>query len=404
MKRLSITLILCLIIGSISAQTITVNCTVKNGYGKYLRLERKSDYVSNADEVVFADYIPVTNSINFTFSEKETEEYTLYVNFAKSTIYLSPDVIYDIFVTVPESDPTQNPFTNIQYLNVDITSSDIDDINQTISDFNGSYDDFLYANSGSIIRGNHAIHNSFKTSVLNGIKKYHNPFLETYIRYSFALTELSFLSKSKQALADTYIFDNNIEMRNPMYMEFLMEFAKKTGFSPTAKDTKNVELIELVSIINIASQISAGIYSHDYAVAILKKAADAASSPDVRNICNNLLNSEMLLAAGTVFPDIEISDKDGNLVDIQSIDNNAKYLFFYKSCISQNLYALDTLENNTYLHRHHLTLIPIEISDDAESHRKAKFHAVNTYQLHKELNIREYPFVVTIDGQGKVID
>ena len=146
-----------------------------------------------------------------------------------------------------------------------------------------------------------------------------------------------------------------------------MEFAKKTGFSPTAKDTKNVELIELVSIINIASQISAGIYSHDYAVAILKKAADAASSPDVRNICNNLLNSEMLLAAGTVFPDIEISDKDGNLVDIQSIDNNAKYLFFYKSCISQNLYALDTLENNTYLHRHHLTLIPIEISQISRS-------------------------------------
>ncbi|MBR5720680.1 MAG: hypothetical protein IKX38_06700, partial [Bacteroidales bacterium] len=129
MKRLSITLILYLIFGSISAQTITVNCTVKNGYGKYLRLERKSDYVSNADEVVFADYIPVTNSIDFTFSEKGTEEYTLYVNFAKATIYLSPDVIYDIFVTVPESDPAQNPFTNIQYLNVDITSSDIDDIN-----------------------------------------------------------------------------------------------------------------------------------------------------------------------------------------------------------------------------------------------------------------------------------
>ncbi len=403
MKRLSIALTLYLIIGSVSAQTITVNCTVENGYGKYLRLERKSDYVSNADEVVFEDYIPVTNSIDFTFTGQETEEYTLYVNFAKTGLYMSPDVIYDIFVTVPESDPTQNPFTNIQYLNADITSSDIDDINRMISDFNGAYDDFLYANSGSIIRGNHAIHNDFKTSVLNKTKKYHDPFLETYIRYSFALTELSFLSKPAQTLADTYIFDNDIEMRNPMYMEFLMEFAKKTGFSPTAKDTKNVELVELVSIINIASQINAGMFSHDYAANILKKAAGAAVSPDVRNICNNLLNSEMLLAAGTVFPNIEISDTEGNQVDVQSIDNNGKYLFFYKSCISQNLYALDTLENNTYLQCHHLTLIPIEISDDVESNKKARYHAVNTYKLHKELNIREYPFIVTINKQGKVL-
>lgn len=382
------------------AKNVTLNCHIENGDDKFFRLEKISDYVSFKQDVVYSSTINNGN-ISCSFTENDVAEYILYIDFAQATIFIEPDTKYDINIVVPEVDITQNPFTNRQFLQIDIKSSKKNDINRLINDFNNSYDEFLYNNAAYILNGNKSIHNSFKNKTLDSIAQFNNHYFNVYAEYSFACTELSFSSISKQNLADTYLHNRDVEFGNPMYMQFLDDFCRNTIFTPDKTTTNNIALIELTSIRNFAMFLNKNTYPKQQIIPLLDKAEKQTNIKSIKTICKNLISNNSTLLVGNQLPDIELTDEVGQPVEVNNINKSNKYLYFFKSSITQNKHVLDTLLSSKYLIDNNFSVIPIDLNEEPLS---STYRPENIYEIHNVLGIKEYPFIITIDSNGYIID
>ena len=401
---------LCIIILSSSlkivAQEININCRIKNGCGKYFRIEKTSDYITNTQKLLYSTIIDNSNNVKFCIHNEQTGEYTIYVDYAQGTVFLTPDAIYEISIVSPSYNPIQNPYTNPQYLSLDISSSEIDDINKLIDNFNTSYDNFLYKNYETILNGNSKLHNSFMQKTLLDINKYNNDFLISYVKYSFAITELSIPTISKTQLAEKYLYNSKVLFNSPMYIKFLTEFINTSSFNIDKSKTINAALIELTSICKLFKLYTNHTYSSETVANLLSKVEYCTKIPEIKVICNDLISSITAYYQGSNLPDISIRNKYNIPTNINLIDNNKKYLFFFKSSLRQNLSILDTLQKFDFK-SHNITLIPICLDLDKKSsnlltHYQNIYYPVNSIDAQEKFKIRAYPFAVIIDNKGKI--
>ena len=383
------------------AQMISVSCKITGGEGKYFRLLKTSDYISHETEQIFAGIIGKNESVNINFTNQTTEEYTLCVDFAFTNLVLQPDVMYDISLKLPQNpNTTDNPFTNPQYLEAEITSSDIYDVNNVIAQFNYDYDRLLLNNIGHIKNNNFTFHETFEKEYLQKVEHYNDAFLNTYIKYSIAATNLSLMPQD--SISNIYICNENPQYNNPAYMDFLQQYFQLYGFELNCNAQTNQQTANLALISKIHAAFANKMISQQKYRQYLMDVAQKSTHPEIQKICNNLINKSEKLLAGSDINDFVVLDENKKEYHLtQLATHNETYLFFFKSNLKQNV---ETLNN---LLQKNVVVIPIDMSlspQPVDAENIEIYLPENVVQLNELFRIRKYPFVVVIDDNRKVIN
>ncbi|MDR2083622.1 MAG: hypothetical protein LBP67_01330 [Bacteroidales bacterium] len=404
MKKTFLLLILLSFFLSSEAQNISVTFKVNNAAGKHLYLTKYSDYITEMEEVVFSSIIPENGIIKHEFKAENTEAYKILIDYADVQIYLQPNTSYTITITYPKIISNINPFQNRQYLEINISSSNNHDVNRLISDFNEEYDDFLldklYFQSP---RNMLSEHEKFKNEYLKKINKNVDDFFTIYVEYSFGLTEISLVDKIGKNFIDKYFTDKDVAYNSHEYFLLLKDVCKHTEYILNDSTLNNPRLKEVTYLYFLMMDFY-GDYDKDEVLNLIKGFISKTKYLETKLIGNNILTYLTRYRKGSSLPALNLESENGNSYDILQSGKNM-YLLFVNSDIE---ICADIIKEIETVDMESFGVIPLLISLDfsktkINSDKLTLLKPADVGKVHLDLNIRNYPFAILIDKDGKIL-
>lgn len=367
----------------------------------------------------------------------------LSIDFHKAELYIEPGAKYDIRIS-PLADPDQkdiNPFSQSQSLQINLSSAEPSELNNSILAFNALFDAFLLDHFNEIYRErNKVLLDTFRNKVNQQFGKDSNPFFRHYCLYKMASVEQAAMAGSQAALARKYFLNQPILYENPEYMEFFRSFFKKyltatsrdlrrtdyktimRGVDPysalmkiLATDTilRNEQLRELVLMLGILEFENTPDFPLGQNLNVLKTLQLKTRFPDNKRLAWDLTQYLSWLKPGTPAPDFSLININKKQVSLKNYRGKPVLLWFWTTNCQDCLNDMDRLQTITEKFRDSFYFIAISADRDLLTmqyflRQKPSFtwnflHIGASTEVLIAYDVRSYPLYVMLDKEGNII-
>jgi len=432
-----------LILNSIEARDVIINGTFPGAEGKELRVYSYADMITYNESLIAKSLVDKNSKFSIKLNIDDVSILFLKVDFYKSSLYAEPGKTYNlIFDTLyPKAyDESSNPFLSPLSNFFEIDNLDNSELNYLINRFNVIYSQFLTDNFLALLKKRNKKNvEDFKLktdSMFAGIK---NEYFLVYSKYKIAAIEEASQTEPRNSLFGKYFYNKPIYLNNVGYMEFFNQFFNKFFTNITQKikfkdleaaineqksyavlmDTlgkdsllHNELLREMVLIKGLADLYYVKGFDKESIKSILNTVADKSKFIENRNIAKNILKQITGFPVGTTATDFQLVDKKQKSYSLSQFKGKYVYLFFWNTSCSVCLSEMDLLNDLKKKFAGKLEIIGISI--DMEPLNMYNFlekktydfplvHFAYNYHLTDNFYVRNLPFFVLIDYNGKII-
>ncbi len=285
----------------------------------------------------------------------ETRLALLSIGFQEALIYLEPGKSYELLVNYDKT-REQITFVNKPYLQLQFRNLPSDDLNMQMAEFNSRADQFLIANFNRIFKSkNRMVINEFRKELEETFQN-PSPYLNASIHYRLASIEYSSGLIEKAALYESYFKNHKIRYHHDEYMAFFRQFFENYLSEPNiyfnnqellnaiykgaglkavksllAKDVDVDDPIlkELVLINGLRGLYFKAIKYQAEILSLLIEISKESTIAANKNIAENLVYQLSYLKPGTIAPNIELSDLNGNTFQLNAENQKATFLHFF---------------------------------------------------------------------------
>ncbi|MFA8450631.1 MAG: redoxin domain-containing protein [Bacteroidales bacterium] len=408
------------------------------GNNKYIAILAYNDLLSQTVKVVASTTVKKGSTFSLEVPLNETIFAQIQFGFQKANIFLEPGKKYQIDI---QSNGDYSPKTAYDEDPLVYTFKDHspENINLILQGFDNIYNSFMVRNFNKIYQK--ADHN-----LIDSIYNYSKPFLQSnnkyvqnYAKYKLANLELLGHRKNKNKIFESYFYEKPIRYQNIEYMTFFNDFfemfLKSGGNNKKTVElrdaiNKGTNLSDLLTILTndvylrdaelqdliICKSLSELYYDQLYKQRNIRKLIielkDKTNFPEIKKITANYLNVFDKLTLGSIAPEFNLPNTDGQRVKLSDYKGYYVLLNFWKDgcmgCELQMKYLNDLLK------KYPKNLKVISIS--AAPHRgydkslKLKYNYPwiflnfeNKFDLLMDYNVNLFPTFVLIDKNGKIL-
>lgn len=339
----------------LQAQNVKISGLAKAYENKEISVWMFNDFISNTEKQVTFSSIDSAGNFLLEFNSKEIQYITLKIDKSIASMYIEPNVTYEIIIMPPDSTTYQNP--NLEHdVKISINLKSKTELNALTMDYEKRFDDFLTREYKSFVSRNPQPKiDTFKVTMRNFYADVNSNYFDGYRIYSIAALEEKTMA-SRQKLYNAYLNQKPILYNNPEYFNFFNTFYKQylRNISLTLGDQlknqieitndykgvmdslkkndflKNDSIRELVLINGLFESYYDATFKKEGIVKLLEKIAIESSIAENRQIAINILNSFSKLKPGAPAPYFELPDKKGLTHSLDELRSKKfLYIFFF---------------------------------------------------------------------------
>ncbi|MBE0662742.1 MAG: hypothetical protein IH597_09755 [Bacteroidales bacterium] len=300
------------------AEPVTIRGSVQGASGLKIELIVYSDFITNTEMPLAETNIGQAGMFEIRADLKTTTIAILKIGIQKGEIILEPGKTYNLKISGLLDRSLRNkeiaPF-QIPALQIEIVSPWRFELNSLVNDFYIFHDGFMAEHAHTILRQRDGrLVQQYVTEIYNRFPGINNAWFNDLLRFNIASLELMARAKGRDAIADTYLLNQEILYSHMAYMDFFNDyFAKyltasrlfdrnqllKAFESPDAyKSMMNVldkdkllhdrQLRELVLLKNIPDLLANPGYSKHSILSLLETIRTKSAYPEHRLIAGNL--------------------------------------------------------------------------------------------------------------------
>jgi thiol-disulfide isomerase/thioredoxin len=342
------------------AQNVTIKGKVDKSYlslADSIHASTYDDYISFKEKSLANGQFARTGNFYLNFPVSQTTYIFLTVDNAKAELIVEPGKTYDINFLAKDSDAVNMLSTAIP-VEIEFNNSDSTELNYLMADFSNRYEAFVEYHQPEIAKKNPIIFgqiDTMKTLCLEKYSKFHKPYLDTYITYTFASLEESITLKDKEHMLQKYITGKPVLLENYEYMNFFNQFfsvsvnyfmsSTKTQNEVNGKQTfsslldlfkesrllANDTIREAVILKSLSEYYRYTFYKTNAVLAILDQASKECKVEINRKAAENLKKKLSVMNPGKPVSSMTFLDKDGKPVSLSDFKGKYIYLTFWAS-------------------------------------------------------------------------
>jgi len=333
-----------------------------------------------------------------------------------------------------------NPFIQSQNIQIEALSSDADDLNFLIQQFNVLYNNFLLGNFNALYRDrNKAKLDTFRADIPVSFRDTKNYYFGCYIRYKLAGLEQLAKVTGEPQIAKKYFMDSPVLYENTEYMDFFNQFFSKYLFV-TSKATKFTDLSKMISTIgsypnlmktlaqdsvlkrpqlrelvllkNLMEMFNMPGYNQESILSLLETISRESKFDGNKIVATDMIDFLTHLRAGTPAPSFTLQDKDHKEISLKDFKGKPVLLNFWTTYCQGCLSEMDLLK--PVFDKFKDKIYFVSISADYQFQKMVYFvsmkkdftwtflHIGDQMQILKDYDVRTYPLYLIIDEQGKI--
>lgn len=400
----------------------------------------RNDYISNTEKQLTFSTIDSAGNFLLEFNSNEIQYVTIKIEKNIASMYIEPNVNYEIIIMQPDSTTYHNP--NLEHdVKLSIRLKSKVEINALTMDYDKKFDDFLSVEYRSFVsRSAQAKIDSFKLAMHKFYEPVKNNYFDAYLTYTIAALEEK-IQKSQKKLFASYLDGKPVLYSHPEYLNFFNTFYKQKLQSialseqgsaisfqindrgslngtltilETDEFLKNDTICELVLIKGLYESYYDGTFNRGSIVAILEQIIIESKILEHQRIAKNILNSFSKLHAGAIAPYFELPDKAGRTHSLDEL-RSKKYvyiLFFDVNCSSclQQMKVIPSLKKK---YGTRIEFVNISVDKNNSDFKKfclqnPKFDWLLLYdnsgvELKNKYEIKSLPAYFLINPEGKFV-
>ncbi len=425
-------------------QEVIIQGTFRGAEGETIRLMETLDYISNQKNEIDACRIDEEGNFEFTFRLLEPRAFFFRVFHGTNSFFAEPGKTYHVeFEPIDREGEEEGrdyyPFS--RYYNFEIRQKgEGKDLNKLIYSLDDMVFDFVEENVSGQIRVNHrpALDN-FRKHTDSVFEHVNHEFFRDYYEYSFASLNRALNARRFEWLADSFLIDRPVLYQNPAYMDFFSRmfntflFAASPNLSMNDLEIsvnrhnsyhalmdslgkepvlRNELFRELVMIDGLKKMYDHPDFQPSNVVNILEIVKINSKFPQHRKIAANVLESLRQLRRGHPAPTLEVMDKQGNPVTLDTHLGKYVFLFFWASWCQSCLGELGPLNDMAEELSEKVEFIGIMVDRDPEAARVltenedlhfSVYHFNNDYRMLDRFGLRSVPAYIVIDPEGNIL-
>lgn len=422
------------------AQNVTIKGLAATYENQEIGVWVRNDYISNTEKQLTFSTIDSTGNFLLEFNSNEIQYVTIKIKKNIASMFIEPNVTYEIIVMQPDSTTYHNP--NLEHdVKLSVRLKSKVEINALTMDYDKKFDDFLSVEYRSFVsRSAQAKIDSFKLAMHKYYEPVKNNYFEAYHTYTIATLEEK-IQKSQKKLFASYLDGKPVLYSHPEYFNFFNTFYKQKLQSIALSEQgsailfqindrgslngtlavlktddflKNDTICELVLIKGLYESYYDGTFNRGSIVAILEQIIVESKIAEHQRIAKNILNSFSKLHAGANAPFFQLPDKTGRTNSLDEL-RTKKYvyiLFFDANCNSclQQMKVIPSLKKK---YGARIEFVSISVDKNLSDFKKfclqnPKFDWLLLYdnsgvELKNKYEIKSLPAYFLINPEGKFV-
>ncbi len=419
------------------AQNAKITGSADGQINKLLRIITYEDQFSKLEKTLSATNTNSDGNFSFDMKVSQTLFSYLAVGLKRGEFYISPNSNYQ-FNILPDTLSQRGSIFDELPLQFTYTAED-EGLSDAIGAFNIQYNTFIYQYANKIYYGRDKgfIH-EFEKKIIEQFRSFDNPYLENYIRYSFASLEWTSKMKDNDSIISEYFIGNPILYNNIQYAEFLSDFFKTYFIAdkvfayhelvsainegngiPDIKSlvlrsdifTKDPQLTELISILLLAKKYYNPDVKRSKVLELLQDFEKGIRFQENKRIAINFIKKLQILESGTKAPEFSLAGVNNAEYGLADYQGKFVLLSFIKpSCLIclDHLKMLDELVKKFHGKVQNLTLVYDQGYQDVIKYANERnfdwpfLKLENDILLLEAYNIRVYPSYVIVNPDGTI--
>lgn len=413
--------------------------------GETIQLLTYKDLVSRQPDKLATVIIGEDGSFQFQVPLQEGRLLFFRIFNARNYFYANPGESFKVQyekLTINDYEVDEAMLFRQRFLNVSIQGAlpDKDYLNEMTSIMDEMVATYLEDEVAGRVRANHR--NSLENfvlqvdSVFNGVADH---FLRDYIRYNVAYLQRTLHVRGFHALFHDQIKNQPILYLNPVYMDFFRSLFDNYVFSMSrsiqmnrleeavnrdASFTKLMDVLagdsilkdevlrELVLLVSVDRMFAMPDFLNHKLLAILEDAEQKSNHPEHRAMAYNIAKKhQQSFHEGAYAANFRLSDKEGNIFELNDYHDSYLYLFFWASWCPLSMQSIDPMEDIARDFKGQLELLgvlvdrkPQNVSNLMEKNNLSfpLVHFDGDYDLLRDFGITTAPFYILIGPGGQI--
>lgn len=437
-RLLAIILVLLAGVNSLTAKSTVVQGHANRAEGYVIRLIKYKDLLTRLDSVMATDTVDKNGNFRLECENDEITYAFIDVEFQRAGIYLEPgkELILEINF---DPEQRQSLYFDRQPLEYAVKDAPSGDLNNSLMEINRVYNDFIleYFNEIYRSRKEHLI-DTLRLKMKNADDS-GTDYAANYIKYKLASLEQAARIKSREALANEFLEDEELLYGNVEYIYFFEEFFDKYLLNSTGELNLSVILTmfaedksidEFIKVAGNDTFLSSrrmteffllsnfkSLYGHPdiprmQVIGLIRELGRVTQYAMHTNITNNLVEKLNRLNPGTEAPPFTLPSSGGGFVSLQDFRGKYLYLGFFLSGNPTSMLELDQLAK--LLQGSVNNLQALLVSADKNEKEAYRFAIENDYpwmtlhydddiSLLEEYDATTYPLFILISPEGKIV-
>lgn len=343
------------------SQNVTIKGNAPGGEGRFIKLTRSSDYITNTELTIAKAKIDSSGNFSLTAPLGRTTLGKLSIDFHSADFFIEPGKTYQVGIAPYKYDDVKelNPFINSASLKLKFLNMPENDMNYTLAEFDGIYNSFLVDNFNALYRDhNRALIDTLQSKVSAAIGEPSDPYAKSYIEYKLANVIQLTQAMGQATIGYRYFTTRPVLFDNVEYMDFFNSYFTKyitatsrllkrldyhtilSGPEPytammkaLAADSilKPEKLRELVLLKGLMEMYSSMPDDQKKILALLNTMEQKCTDENNRLLASNIYKNLTNLMPGTPAPLFTLKDKMQNKVRLDSLRGQVVVLNFWTS-------------------------------------------------------------------------
>lgn len=429
------------------SQTIAISGTFKGFEGEQIYLCRYSDPFVFSEKKL--DSTKIDGQGRFVFKTKITETQQVFFKLQniKSYLFVEPNKKYEIKILSKDSLYVQYPRAMktiaLGEIPLTILKSDTADINLLIEKFNFLFSKFVLKNQKLLLDSrNKKLLDSLQNMANSKFLKYHNDYLNAFIRYKIASLDMAESLTHKQKFAFAYFVNKPILYENSEYMNLFNEYFKK-HFDLIKSDARHDSILSEINIkksytgmIKILSEdtlfktdaalrellLIKGLidlyhgnkeFNKDAILSVIKKLSEQGVIEKNKAIAKSVLNSLDRCVIGSNAPEFILHNLEHKEVKLSDFKGKYVYIIFWATWSNISMDELNSLAKISKKYEKEVAFIGVSCDKEvqtfwdymrAHNYPWIMLHFENNYNFLENYRTSSLPVYVLIDGNGKILN